>query len=729
MEKLYNRINWENYPSDATPLNESNLNKLDAATNAIDDRVISMDKTKLDVSTANSMVKNVTYDESTGIFTVEYLNGSKVNIDTKLEKIAVNFTYDSVTQQIVITLDDETKQYIDLSTLITEYEFSDTATIAFSVTNGKVSAVIKNGSVTADKLEPNYLANVQLAASQAASSASAASASELAAKTSESNAKSSENSASASAASALESKESAATSEENALASKNSAESSAESALASKNSASTSASEASTSSASALESKNNAAQSAQSALSSAENAQYNAQTATSKAILAESYAKGGTGTRQGEDTDNAKYYMERAKEQSGDIPPYVAVKGDAETEFRTGQVNLTPDNIGAVSKQTFNNLTIGGRNFLKNSNVSFTADKNSSTTFRIDIHCVDDIDLNEIFLNKTATFSFFLNAPGARKSLVTGPLENRFGAHGAITWKNSSTGSTNTSYPFIILGLSVENQRVSLTEDIIPPSGYDSIVSIVFSIQYYCVPADDNDAIWKMEKFKFELGNKATDWTPAPEDLVDESKDYTDTKVADYLPLSGGTVSGNLTVTGNITGNLNGNANTATNATTVNGHTVNADVPSGAKFTDTTYDSMTGASISDDGTAGLVPKPTAGINGRCLMSNGTWAIPPNALKLDGHASDYYGVWIGGVTFPIGNTAGFGLSVSDPSHEYIKDSSIIDIYYATDSVEYASEVGMTYTIKKSGSYNVLFIAPKNDVTEQAIVIQNIKVTNP
>jgi hypothetical protein len=320
MEKLYNRIKWENYPSDATPLNESNLNKLDAATNAIDDRVISMDKTKLDVSTANSMVKNVTYDESTGIFTVEYLNGSKVNIDTKLEKIAVNFTYDSVTQQIVITLDDETKQYIDLSTLITEYEFSDTATIAFSVTNGKVSAVIKNGSVTSDKLEPNYLANVQLAASQAASSASAASASELAAKNSENNAKSSENSASASAASALESKESAATSEENALASKNSAESSAESALASKNLASTSASEASTSSASALESKNNAAQSAQSALSSAENAQSNAQTATSKAILAESYAKGGTGTRQGEDTDNAYYYMTEAKAQSGGIP-------------------------------------------------------------------------------------------------------------------------------------------------------------------------------------------------------------------------------------------------------------------------------------------------------------------------------------------------------------------------------------------------------------------------
>ena len=35
--------------------------------------------------------------------------------------------------------------------------------------------------------------------------------------------------------------------------------------------------------------------------------------AVNSATLAESYAKGGTGTREGEDTDNAKYYMEQAK--------------------------------------------------------------------------------------------------------------------------------------------------------------------------------------------------------------------------------------------------------------------------------------------------------------------------------------------------------------------------------------------------------------------------------
>lgn len=40
---------------------------------------------------------------------------------------------------------------------------------------------------------------------------------------------------------------------------------------------------------------------------------------------------------------------------------------------------------------------------------------------------------------------------------------------------------------------------------------------------------------------------------------------------SDFLPLTGGTVDGELTVTGTITGSLNGNASTATNATKWNG--------------------------------------------------------------------------------------------------------------------------------------------------------------
>ena len=148
MNKAYNRINWENYPSDATPLNEANLNNLDSATDTIDDRVITLDTTKATKTEVATLVSDVTFEESTGIITITKKNGSKVTIDTQMEKIAVNFDYDPTTEQIMLTLIDGTKQYIDLSALITQYEFLDTDTVAFTIgTDGKVSAVVKEGSI------------------------------------------------------------------------------------------------------------------------------------------------------------------------------------------------------------------------------------------------------------------------------------------------------------------------------------------------------------------------------------------------------------------------------------------------------------------------------------------------------------------------------------------------------------------------------------------------------
>ena len=65
------------------------------------------------------------------------------------------------------------------------------------------------------------------------------------------------------------------------------------------------------------------------------------------------------------------------------------------------------------------------------------------------------------------------------------------------------------------------------------------------------------------------------------------------------------------------------------NAATVNGHTVNANVPANAKFTDTTYSDMTGATSSADGTHGLVPAPAKGNQEKYLRGDGTWQTPPN----------------------------------------------------------------------------------------------------
>lgn len=189
MVKAFNLFLWQNAPSVATPLGESKLNIINRALDEVDSRVVNFDTTKANQTDLLTAVADVTFDEDTGIFTVKKKNGATTKIDTKLEKLAINFTYDKTNQRLVITLDDGTIQYVDMKALITELEFLNSNTVLFSVTNGKVSANIAKGSITADMLEPNYLANVQLYASQALKSAN--------------NAKTSEDNASASEAKAL----------------------------------------------------------------------------------------------------------------------------------------------------------------------------------------------------------------------------------------------------------------------------------------------------------------------------------------------------------------------------------------------------------------------------------------------------------------------------------------------------------------------------------------------
>ena len=173
--KIFNRINWLNRPSTNTPLNATNLNAGDSAIDKLDDRIITLDTVKADMQVVNGMVADISVNDADGVITVTYKNGSTKTYDTNLEKIAVNFTYDYSTQRLVLTLSDGSKQYVDMSALITQYEFKDSTTIAFSVDKtGKISASIKNGSITDAMLETGYLANITSQATKAESMANSA---------------------------------------------------------------------------------------------------------------------------------------------------------------------------------------------------------------------------------------------------------------------------------------------------------------------------------------------------------------------------------------------------------------------------------------------------------------------------------------------------------------------------------------------------------------------------
>lgn len=395
MNKAHSAINWENYPSDETPLNESNLNKMDAAIGVIDDRVITLDTTKATKTEVATLVADVTFEESTGIITITKKNGSKITIDTQMEKIAINFVYNPTTQQIILTLIDGTKQYIDLSALITQYEFLDSDTVAFYIDkDGKVSAIVKEGSIEEKHLEPNYLAKIKVEVAKAESSQQAA-----------------------------------AKSEANAKASETAAAKSATAAEASESNAKVSETSASESSATATEKASSASQSADTAAEKADIATQKAaeiigkaESAEESATKAQSYAVGGTGSREGEDSDNAKYYYQQAKDISeglkgglqphgtvafADLPaladvstgwmfnisdeftttadfkegagntvpaganiyktsdgkwdvlagtPVTGIKGAKETSYRRGNVNLTPVDIGAYAIEAIDEM-------------------------------------------------------------------------------------------------------------------------------------------------------------------------------------------------------------------------------------------------------------------------------------------------------------------------------------------------------------------------------------
>lgn len=343
MNKAFNNFPWEDYPSVNSPINEVSLMKINNGLDEVDNRVIAHETTKATKVEVAPLIKEIEFNESNGIFTITRKNGSKFTIDTKLEKIAINFGYDPVTQKISLTLIDGTVQYIDLSALITQYEFLDTDTVSFFVdTNGKVSAIVKDGSITEDKLQPNYLAEIKVEVAKA---------------------------------------EAAAT---------------------------------------------------------------NADTYAKKS---QSYAVGTGGVRPNETTDNAKYYAEKAKESadkaqeivgenfipssekgeangvasldnSGKVPKtqlpsdignVTGVKGSAESSYRTGNVNLTPENIGAfpatggsITDDNDHSITYGGHYITgddTNKLLGFyevSAVKISGGTL-----CYNNEDTDDRYLNKT----------------------------------------------------------------------------------------------------------------------------------------------------------------------------------------------------------------------------------------------------------------------------------------------------------------------------------------
>lgn len=179
----YTRINWLNKSESlTTPLGKTNLNKMDKAIKTIDDEMasisaemVSMETSKVDYSQIKNMIVDFAYDDKTGVMTLTKYDGTSILVDTAIEKMAVNFTYDAKKQQLIVTLEDGSVQYVDLSALITQFEFDNTDTIAFMVgEDGQISASIRDGSITTAMLSSDVLATIITAESKAVAAANTA---------------------------------------------------------------------------------------------------------------------------------------------------------------------------------------------------------------------------------------------------------------------------------------------------------------------------------------------------------------------------------------------------------------------------------------------------------------------------------------------------------------------------------------------------------------------------
>lgn len=705
MNKTYGRINWENYPSDETPLNESNLNKIDVATDEIDNRVITLDTTKATKEEVSTLVQDVTFEEKTGIITITKKNGSKITIDTQMEKIAVNFSYNAETQQIILTLIDGTKQYIDLTALITQYEFLDSDTVAFSIdSTGKVSAIVKEASIQEKHLQPNYLADIKVEVAKAQASQSAAAKSESNAKASETAAATSESNAAASATKAQSYatggtnsrtgedtdnakyySQQSAQSQSAAATSADTANTKAEEAAASAATAKTSADNAAGSANLANEKANSAANSATIAVSNSNAAQQYASNAAASADTAQNYAVA--------DTDSAKYYYEQArrisesfsgalrpmgtvafanlpalseadggsmynisdqftttaefKEGAGNtIPaganvyktedgkwdvlagtPVTGVKGSAESEYRRGNVNITAENVGLGNVDNTADSAKSVKYAASAGNVNWNGITDKPSTYPPSNHNHGTADPNfTCFLtdNTSAGFSalhdngattgFFLKtirgqytAPGwFEGDYASGIAFGGADTHAVISCRYNFPRVTfaggNGTEPNWWMRLAGTSGHSYDLNDFITTSGTDSLAGSI-------VPNED---------VGMELGDESHRFTN-----IYSSNITTDTIQFNNYDNSGNTIyySGNDSANGNggglnnlvirswwgvsftstcADGRYGGKNQTAVGidcregivkaynfAGLINGHSVNADVPSDAKFTDT----------------------------------------------------------------------------------------------------------------------------------------------
>lgn len=333
-------------PITDTPLAAKNLNRMDYAIGINDARICELDSKKAEGSQLLSLISNWQLDEKTGVITITRYDGSRILFDLNIEKIPVAFEL-SADGILTMTTDDGTAFEANIGDMIPVLQFKDSDTISVSVSGEGINKTytfsVKKGSITDEMIESEYLASVTVQAGYAKQYAE--------------NAYQSQNNATYEAELARsyavggssvrdgEDTDNAKYYKEQSESYVDTVVSAAAEATESAGRASNSADYAEANAQLSIESADRASNSAVQAEGYKNDAQASAKAANAymvdaqnlslgageaateagiskneanaQALLSQSYAVGNSGVRDGEDTDNAKYYYQQCKDIAG----------------------------------------------------------------------------------------------------------------------------------------------------------------------------------------------------------------------------------------------------------------------------------------------------------------------------------------------------------------------------------------------------------------------------
>lgn len=251
------------------------------------------------------------------------------------------------------------------------------------------------------------------------------------------------------------------------------------------------------------------------AQSTADTAKQNAATAQSKANAAASAASTAQST-----ADTAKANAKKAQDDVDAVKNRVTA---AETSIKQNSDAITLRATKTEVTNAVNGISVGGRNIARNTSnewsdwitprpnsTNVTASSGSTIYFPLEINVGD-----EYYIQCEIEFDNVTSSDGKRSFFaLQGSVDGKWEAHKFNPWNAYIYDVKN--------GVTRFGKKVTSN---VKPTPTEVYAACDFRVDDWATGR------YRWRRIKVEVGNKSTDWSPAPEDLVSESKTYTDAQL------------------------------------------------------------------------------------------------------------------------------------------------------------------------------------------------------